>query len=191
MSSHLPPSDPDAASAGPLGGRQGRPLRVGAAQLGPIGRHESREQVVDRLIALMEQAAGAGVELVVYPELALTTFFPRWFVEDEPDLDLDSFYEREMPGPETKRLFDLAAEHGIGFSLGYAELTPDGHRHNTTILVERDGSIVGHYRKVHLPLGNLKVELYEPRGLVRGAGPSPNPAEPPLPFPAPAPASKK
>jgi len=91
------------------------------------------------------------VELVVFPELALTTFFPRWFVEDEPDLDLDSFYETEMPGPETQRLFDVAKHHGVGFCLGYAELTPDGHRYNTQILVERDGVIVGKYRKVHLP----------------------------------------
>jgi N-carbamoyl-D-amino-acid hydrolase len=143
--------DHDQAAHGPLGARPGRGLRVGAAQMGPIGRHEPRERVVDRLIALMDQAATANVDLVAYPELALTTFFPRWYVENERDLDLDSFYEREMPGPETKRLFDVAAEYGIGFALGYAELTPDGHRYNTTVLVERDGSIVGKYRKVHLP----------------------------------------
>ena len=39
----------------------------------------------------------------------------------------------------------------IGFYLGYAELTPDGHHFNTAILVDRDGKIVGKYRKVHLP----------------------------------------
>ncbi len=135
----------------PLAEREGRWLRVGAAQLGPIGRHESRATVVDRLLAMLHQAASAGVDLIVYPELALTSFFPRWYVEGEDDLDLDSFYETEMPGPETKRLFDEAARLGIGFSLGYAELTPDGHRYNTQILVERDGSIVGKYHKVHLP----------------------------------------
>lgn len=143
--------DPDAAAAGPLSETEGRWLRVGAGQLGPIARHESRASVVDRLIALLHQAASADVELLVYPELALTTFFPRWFVEGEDDLDLDSFYESEMPGPETKRLFDEAKRLGVGFCLGYAELTPDGHRYNTQILVERDGSIVGKYHKVHLP----------------------------------------
>ncbi|MEQ8842137.1 MAG: N-carbamoyl-D-amino-acid hydrolase [Acidimicrobiales bacterium] len=144
-------TDVDGAAPGPLEETVGRNLRIAAAQVGPIGRHAERAEVVDRLIALLLQAASAGVELVVYPELALTTFFPRWFVEDEDDLDLDSFYETEMPGPETKRLFDAAKRHGVGFSLGYAELTPDGHRYNTQILVERDGSIVGKYRKVHLP----------------------------------------
>lgn len=144
-------SDVEGPAPGPLAESHSRILRVGAAQVGPVGRHESRASVVDRLVALMEQAASGGVELVVYPELTLTTFFPRWFVEDEDDLELDDFYETEMPGPETQKLFDVAAANGVGFCLGYAELTPDGHRYNTQILVERDGSIVGKYRKVHLP----------------------------------------
>ncbi|NDC44793.1 MAG: hypothetical protein EBZ55_01720 [Actinobacteria bacterium] len=58
-----------------------RVLRVAAAQLGPIQRTDSRESVVTRLMDLMETAAKSNVELVVYPELALTTFFPRWFVD--------------------------------------------------------------------------------------------------------------
>jgi N-carbamoyl-D-amino-acid hydrolase len=126
-----------------------RTVTVGAAQLGPIGRHDSREAVVDRLLALLHQAAGSGCDLVVYPELALTTFFPRWYVEDPAELA--EFYETEMPGPATKPLFDEARRLGIGFCLGYAELTPDGHRYNTMILVERDGREVARYRKVHIP----------------------------------------
>ena len=130
-----------------------RPVRVAAAQLGPIGREEPRPDVVDRLVALLTQAAADGAELVVYPELALTTFFPRWWIDDETELD--SFYETEMPGPETKRLFDEARMLGVGFSLGYAELATDSlgttHRHNTAVLVGPDGQIIGRYRKVHLP----------------------------------------
>ncbi|MDG1844976.1 MAG: N-carbamoyl-D-amino-acid hydrolase [Acidimicrobiales bacterium] len=127
-----------------------RMLRIATGQLGPISRDESRETVVNRLIALLEEANKAGVELIVYPELALTTFFPRWYIEAE-DMDLDSFFETDMPGSYTQKLFDTAKKFGIGFCLGYAELTPDGHRYNTQILVERDGTIVGKYRKVHLP----------------------------------------
>jgi len=56
-----------------------------------------------------------------------------------------------MPGPVTRPLFDLSAELGIGFYLGYAELTPDGRHFNTSILVDDSGAIVGTYRKVHLP----------------------------------------
>ncbi|MBJ69113.1 MAG: N-carbamoyl-D-amino-acid hydrolase [Acidimicrobiaceae bacterium] len=127
----------------------GRSLRVAAGQLGPISKDDSRESVVDRLLLLLEKAAKSDVDLIVYPELALTTFFPRWYFEEESAIDC--FFETEMPSSETQRLFDAAKSFGIGFCLGYAELTPDGHRYNTQILVERDGGIVGKYRKVHLP----------------------------------------
>ncbi len=136
-----------------------RVLRVAAAQLGPIARAEPRAQVVDRLLVLLRDAAAAGAHLVVYPELALTSFFPRWYMDDTAELDW--FYETEMPGPETKRLFDEARQLGVGLHLGYAELTPDGHRYNTSILVERDGSVVATYRKVHLP-GHEEYEPWRP-----------------------------
>ena len=127
-----------------------RSLRIGAAQLGPIERTETRTEVVERLIALLRQGSDGGCELVVFPELALTTFFPRWYLDDNPT-ELDAYYESAMPGPETQALFDEAKSLGVGFYLGYAEQTPQGNRYNTSVLVERDGSIVAKYRKVHLP----------------------------------------
>jgi predicted amidohydrolase len=131
-----------------------RLVTVGAAQLGPVQRDDTRKDVVERLITLLHEAHGHGVELVAYPELALTTFFPRWFVDDITEAD--HWYERSMPGPDTQPLFDEAKRLGIGFSLGYAELTgPDAdgtaHRYNTQILVERDGRVVARYHKVHIP----------------------------------------
>ena len=126
-----------------------RTVAIGAAQMGPVQRDHTRKDVVERLVDLLHQAAASGCELVVYPELALTTFFPRWFVEDLTAVD--EYYERSMPGPDTQPLFDEAARLGIGFCLGYAELTPDGHRYNTQVLVERDGRVVARYRKVHIP----------------------------------------
>ena len=137
-----------------------RVLRVGAAQLGPIGRADTRDEVVDRLLVLLRGAAEEGCELVVFPELALTTFFPRWYLDDDRD-ELDGFYETEMPGPHTKPLFDEAARLRVGFCLGSAELTPDGHRYYTYVLVERDGSIVANYRKVHIP-GHEEHEPWRP-----------------------------
>lgn len=126
-----------------------RIVTVGAAQLGPIQKNDSRADVVDRLIALLHLGHSAGCDLVVFPELALTTFFPRWFVDDITQAD--HWYEREMPSPVTQPLFDEAKKLNIGFCLGYAELTSDGHRFNTQILVEKDGSVVAKYRKVHIP----------------------------------------
>ncbi len=134
-----------------------RTITVGAAQLGPIGRQESRAQVVRRLLALMREAHGFGCDLIAYPELALTTFFPRWAIEDEAELD--SFYETEMPGPETRPLFEEAQRLGLGFTLGYAELIRRGNakqRFNSSILVDKQGRILGKYRKVHLP-GHAEV----------------------------------
>ncbi|MBC84006.1 MAG: N-carbamoyl-D-amino-acid hydrolase [Acidimicrobiaceae bacterium] len=129
----------------------GRNLRLAAGQLGPIARNETRGRIVDRLINLLDEAHKENVDLIVYPELALTTFFPRWFIEEEQDLSLDDFYETEMPGEQTTRLFQQAKEYGIGFCLGYAELTVDGDRYNTQILVDSNGDVIGKYRKVHLP----------------------------------------
>ena len=136
-----------------------RRITVGAGQLGPIARDESKAKVVERLIHILAEAADQGVDLLVYPELALTTFFPRWFAEDPAEFD--HFYHRSMPDEDTQPLFDEAKRLGIGFALGYAELaTADGsspdeapieHRYNTFLLVERDGSVAGKFRKIHIP----------------------------------------
>ncbi len=126
-----------------------RILNVAAAQLGPVQKTDDRKSVVSRLISLLREAHSKKAELVVFPELALTTFFPRWFVDDIAEAD--HWYETEMPSEVTRPLFDEAKKLGIGFCLGYAELTKAGERFNTQILIERDGRVVAKYRKVHIP----------------------------------------
>ena len=124
-------------------------LAIAAAQLGPIARADTRAAVVPRLVALLEQAAGQAVEFVVFPEMALTTFFPRWLIE--PGAELDSWFETSMPGPDTEPLFDAARRLGVGFYLGYCEQTAEGARYNSSVLVGGDGAIIGRYRKIHVP----------------------------------------
>jgi predicted amidohydrolase len=130
-----------------------RMLTVAAAQMGPVQRDDSRESVVERLLVMLRDAHAHGVELVVFPELALTTFFPRWFVDDISEAD--HWYERSMPNAVTQPLFDEAKRLGIGFCLGYAlvDTEADGtvRRWNVQTLVERDGSIVATYKKTHIP----------------------------------------
>jgi predicted amidohydrolase len=129
-----------------------RPLLVAAAQLGPIAAAASRASVVDRLVDLLRDAASRKAELVVFPEAALTPFFPHWLVAD--DAELDSYFEDSMPNAGVQPLFDEAARLGVGFYLGYGErVVEEGkvRRFNTSVLVERDGSTVGIYRKIHLP----------------------------------------
>jgi len=129
-----------------------RKLRAAIAQLGPIHLADNRATVVKRLLALLREAHGNGARFVVFPELALTTFFPRWWMTDQSEID--RYFEREMPNAETRPLFTLARELGIGFCLGYAELTEEEGRprhYNTSILVDPSGRIIGRYRKIHLP----------------------------------------
>jgi predicted amidohydrolase len=126
-----------------------RVITVAAAQMGPIQRAEGRDVVVSRMLALMDEAKAKGADLIVYPELALTTFFPRWYVEDQGEID--AWFEREMPGAAVRPLFDRARRHEMAMYLGYAELTADGHHFNTAVLTDRGSNVVGKYRKVHLP----------------------------------------
>ena len=60
-----------------------RTVVVGAAQMGPIARADTRAQTVERLLALLRQAHTACCDLVVFPEAALCSFFPHWDVSDE------------------------------------------------------------------------------------------------------------
>ena len=132
-----------------------RIVTVGIAQMGPIPRSQSRPEVVLRLLAMMEDAASMGCDLIVYTEAALTAFFPHWLVEGEQELD--SYFEATMPNPAVQPLFDAARRLRIGFHLGYCELDfSEGRkrRFNTSILVGRDGEIIGKYRKIHLPGGH-------------------------------------
>ncbi len=134
-----------------------RTLTVAAAQLGPIQKAEPRSVAVDRMVRLMERAHRRGVQLVVFPELALTTFFPRHYHDDVAEAD--RWFESAMPSTDTAPLFAAAKRTGIGFHLGYAEIVAETdetgvvrrRRFNTAILVGPDGDIMLKYRKVHLP----------------------------------------
>ncbi|PUB17448.1 N-carbamoyl-D-amino-acid hydrolase [Yoonia sediminilitoris] len=139
-----------------------RVVRTAAAQMGPIARDEPRASAVARMIKLLEQAARDKVDLVVFPELTLTSFFPRWFMPDQSEVD--AYFETEMPNAATAPLFARAHALGIAFSFGYAEICRhDGrlHHFNTSILVDGAGQIIDRYRKVHLP-GHTNHELWRP-----------------------------
>ena len=77
----------------------------------------------DRMHEFIEEARRAGAELVVFPELALTTFFPRWVYEDE--VNLDDYYETEMPSPATQTDAQSVV-HGVsvldGITIAVSEL---------------------------------------------------------------------
>jgi predicted amidohydrolase len=127
-------------------------LSIAAAQSGPVSRQTGRRAVVARLVEQMREARARGCDLIVFTECALTAFFPHWWIENEAELN--AWFETEIPGPVTQVLFDEARRLGIGFYLGYAELTVEAgarRRYNTSVLVAADGHIIGKYRKIHLP----------------------------------------
>lgn len=128
---------------------QQRRLGLAVAQMGPVHLADTRESVVRRLLQMMREAKARQADFVVFPELALTTFFPRYWM-DEAEAE-ERFFEPAMPNPRVQPLFDEARKLGIGFYLGYAELTPEGRRYNSAVLVDKSARIVGKYRKVHLP----------------------------------------
>ena len=75
--------------------------------MGPSSRNDSRAQILARMISLLERAAKESAQLVVFPELAFTTFFPRWPYEDPREVT--HYFETAMPNPNVQALFDRAA----------------------------------------------------------------------------------
>ena len=126
-----------------------RKLGLAIAQMGPVHLADDRRKVVARLLEMLKEAHSRSADFVVFPELALTTFFPRYWMSQEEAAA--KYFETAMPNPAVQPLFDAAKNFGIGFYLGYAETTPDGHHYNTAILVDQTATIVGKYRKIHLP----------------------------------------
>lgn len=142
-----------------------RVVTVGVAQVGPIEGADSRRARVECLIRLLRRAHARGCHLVVFPELALTPFFPRWYFADISETE--RFFEREMPSAETRPLFKEAARLRVGFYLGYAEQEErngDVRRFNSSILVDAHGAMIGKYRKVHLPGQKDRDPKYPLRG---------------------------
>lgn len=139
------------------------------AQMGPVHLADSKTKTVRRLLEMLTEAHARGARWVTFPELALTTFFPR-YLYNEPD-DYDGFFEEGLPSPAMIPLFERARELGIGFYLGYAEKTViqgETRRFNTSVLVAPDGTILGKYRKIHLPgtsepIGDPEFEHLEKR----------------------------
>src|SRR5215475_11915170 len=122
-----------------------RLVKVAAAQMGAINEGTSREECVERMRALLEQAIAEGVEILAYPELCLTPYFPKRIRDDA-----DQFFETEMPNKVVAPLLERAREAGVALHIGYAE--KDGpRRFNSSIYIDADGSVLVVYRKIHLP----------------------------------------
>ena len=108
-----------------------RYVKVAAAQMGPNNEGTSREAVVERMLALLDQAIGEGVELLVYPELALTTYFPKRISQPLYPLALAHNELVMRAGAYENSLFVVGCakagvEDGVEFIAGSAIVNPLG-----------------------------------------------------------------
>jgi len=117
-------------------------LRVACIQHACI---DSREANLDRTIALVREAAVAGARLVLLQELHAGPYFCQ--VEDPACFDR----AEPIPGPGTELLGALARELGIVLVGSLFERRAPGLYHNTAVVFERDGTLAGRYRKMHIP----------------------------------------
>jgi len=142
-----------------------RHVKVAAAQMGPNNEGTSREEIVERMLALLEQAVREQVELVAYPEMALTTYFPK---KIRPDFD--QFFETEVPPKALEPLLRRAAQARVAVHVGFCEKA-DGRYFNTALLTDRDGRLCGTFRKIHLPGTKAPdgfAQVYEPHYFAHG-----------------------
>ena len=116
-----------------------RRMIVGAAQMGPVERRHTADEVSERMVALLEKASARGVELLVFPELASVPFFPHWVIEDREELL--SYYDLDTPFARFSPLFTRAAELGIAVVRGYAERTNEGRLFNSSVLADEHGDV--------------------------------------------------
>ena len=130
-----------------------RNLKVAAAQMGPVHLHSNRQETLARMIALLQSASLLHAQLVLFPETAFTTFFPRHLIESQEELD--RYFEHGdalATTADTRPLFDEAKKLGIDISVGFAERTPGGKGYNTSVYFSaKKGAVIAKYRKVHLP----------------------------------------
>lgn len=114
--------------------------RIGCAQFAAVNGDIPAN--LEKIESLAREGAGDGVELVVFPELAVTGYIrPEKIV---------SFVE-PIPGPVTQRLCDIAREHNVALAVGLAEKDEaEGVNYNTMLFIDAKGQEVSRYRKVHL-----------------------------------------
>ena len=119
-----------------------RILHVGLIQQANTADHTDNKA---RLKAAIRKAAEQGAELVVLQELHNGLYFCQ-------TEDVHVFDEAEpIPGPSTEEFGELAKELGIVLVLSLFERRAPGLYHNTAVVLEKDGTIAGKYRKMHIP----------------------------------------
>jgi beta-ureidopropionase len=105
----------------------------------------SKEEAVEKHIDLIGKAAADGAQVTCLQEIFHGPYFPaeqdaKWYSEAEPE-----------DGPTVTRMREVAREHGMVLVVPFYEEAQTGVYYNTAVVIESDGSILGKYRKTHIP----------------------------------------
>ncbi|WP_311355244.1 carbon-nitrogen hydrolase [Alloprevotella tannerae] len=117
-------------------------LKVGLIQQAcSANGYDNRQRLAEHIDAATKE----GAQLVVLQELHNTPYFCQ--VENVDNFDL----AEPIPGPSTEFFGELARQHGIVLVISLFERRAPGLYHNTAVVLEKDGTIAGKYRKMHIP----------------------------------------
>ena len=126
-------------------------LRIGLIQMRCL---PNPPENLEKAVGLIRQAAAQGAKIVCLQELFRTVYFCQ--VEDHKYFQ----YAEEIPGPTTDRLGQLAAELDLVIIASLFEKRAAGLYHNTAVVIDADGKLLGKYRKMHIPDDPLFYEKF-------------------------------
>ncbi len=127
-------------------------FRAAAVQAAPV--FLDRDATIDKLDTLVQKAVDAGADLIVFGESFIPAF-PVWNLIYAP-MDQHGFCRRmfdnavQVPGPQTRRLSEIAKRHRVFLSVGVTEKGPlsMGTLFNTNLLFDREGTLLNRHRKL-------------------------------------------
>ena len=117
-------------------------VKVGLVQMSCVADKEANLQ---KAIAKVREAAAKGAQIICLQELFTSLYFCD--VEDYENFKL----AEPIPGPSTEKLQEVAKELGVVIIASLFEKRAQGIYHNTTAVIDADGSYLGKYRKMHIP----------------------------------------
>jgi beta-ureidopropionase len=115
----------------------------------------SKQEALDKHVAMIEEAAGKGAEVVCLQEIFFGPYFcaqqePHWFDTAEPD-----------DGPTVQAMRAIAHKHQMVLVVPFFEKEFEGVFYNTAVVIDADGTVLGKYRKTHIPqVGPIFWEKY-------------------------------
>ncbi len=131
--------------------RTARPVKVGLVQM---RCSTDPDDNLGRAIAMLRRAAGEGCQVACLPELFRSQYFCQ--TEDHANFDL----AEPIPGPSTEALAAVARETKMVVLGSLFERRAAGVYHNTSVVLDGDGTLMGMYRKMHIPDDPLYYEKF-------------------------------